>query len=284
MTLYSKRLEFKCKCANISTAYVIGLVSWPDSASEFKVIDDGTTRIGYYRTWVDNVVPDSLREARKQIAQRVEAFALGMQFLGNPKFSKVDESLFYIREDGEEYPITSDMDIEAIIRRSKGEEFNYGSVVLPCVTCSGSGFASPVPLPQKMPSIPQDLKRHILNTIQTEELDSYPEHYEDEQLKRWFLVIEELEPNISSPEYKDLQSARNFVSHPTSNAKETLTFLKREIPSVVYMNSNKREEARYLRDDPAHRAIVSKYQTVARSWAKKLIENEILLNGGYLRP
>ena len=52
----------------------------------------------------------------------------------------------------------------------------------------------------------------------------------------------------------------------------------------MYMNSNKREEARYLRDDPAHRAIVSKYQTVARSWAKKLIENEILLNGGYIRP
>ena len=284
MTPRLKRLEFNCKCINISTTYASGSILWADSASEFVVIDDVTTQIGHYRTWADNIDPDCLREARKKIEQKAESFALGMRFLGNTKFSQVDGHLSYVTENGEDYQITSDMDIEAIIRRSKGEEFNYGSGVLPSMTCRGSGFTSPVPLPQRMPSVPLVLKRHILNVIQAEELDGDSEHYEDEQLKRWFLVVEELEVDISSQEYKDLRSARNFVSHPTSNAKETIAFLKREIPSSVYLNSDKKEEARYLRDDPTHRAVVSKYQMVARSWAKRLIEREISLKGGYIRP
>lgn len=284
MTPHFKRLEFKCKCINISTTYVSEPILWPDSASEFEVSDDVTTQIGYYRAWADNIDPDFLREARKEVEQRVESFVLGMRFLGNAKFSQVDECLSYVTENGEEYQITSDMDVEAIICRSKGEEFNYGSAVLPSMVCSGCGFTSPVPLPQRMPSVPLVLKRHILNIIQAEELDGYSEHYEDEQLKRWFLVVEELEVDTSSQEYKDLRSVRNFVSHPTLGARDTIAFLKREIPSSVYLNSDKKEEARYLRDNPIHRSVVSKYQTVARSWAKNLIEREILLKGGYIRP
>ncbi len=284
MTPHFKRLEFKCKCINISITYASGAILWPDSASEFEVIDNTATQIGYYRTWADNTDPDCLRDARKEIEERVESFALGMRFLGNAKFSQVDESLSYVTEDGEEYHITNDMDVEAIIRRSKGEEFNYVPAVFPPMRCSGSGLTSPVPLPQRMPSVPRALKRHILNLIQAEELDGYSEHYEDEQLKRWFLVIEELEVNISSQEFKDLRSARNFVSHPTSNAKETIAFLKREISSSVYLNADGKEEARYQRDDPTHRAVVSRYQAEARWWAKGLVKKEILQNGGCVQP
>lgn len=284
MTSHFKRLEFKCKCNNISILYASGSIIWPDGTSEFKVIEDVSTKIGLYRTWSDNIDPDCLREERIKIEQRVESFVLGMRFLGNAKFSQVDGRLSYVTETGEEYQITSDMDIEAIIHRSKGEEFNYVSVVHPTITCQGAGSSSPVPLPQRMPYVPLALKRHILNVIQAEELDGNSEYYEDEQLKRWFLVIEELEMNTSNQDYKDLRCIRNFVSHPTSNAKDTIAFLKIELPSSVYLNSHGSEEARYLRDDPTHRAVVSKYQTVARSWAKRLIEKEILLNGGYIRP
>lgn len=105
-----KRLEFKCKCDDISIIYVNGHVSWPDSTSEFEIIDEKTKQIGLYRTWVDNVLPDSLIEERKLLKQRVDGFILGMQFLGNPKISKVDESLIYIAENGEEYTIKNDKD------------------------------------------------------------------------------------------------------------------------------------------------------------------------------
>ncbi len=284
MIRHYKRLEYKCKCINISTTYAGGYILWSDSDSEFEVIDDVTTQVGHYRTWVDNIDPDCLREARKKIEQRVESFVLGMRFLGNAKFSKADGRLSYLTENGEEYQIISDVDIEAIICRSKGEEFNYVSAAIPSMTCCASGSTSPVPLPQRMPSVPLILKRHILNVIQAEEMDGHSEYYEDEQLKRWFLIIEELEDYILSQDYKDLRSARNFVSHPTLDAQKTIAFLKREIPTSVYLNSDGREEGCYLRDDPTHRAVVSKYQTVARSWAKRLVEREISLNGGCIRP
>ena len=152
------------------------------------------------------------------------------------------------------------------------------------MTFHASASTSPAPLPQKMPSVPLILKRHILNIVQAEELDANSEHYEDEQLKRWFLIIEELETQKDSQTYKNLRSARNFVSHPTSNASETVRFIKKELPSSVYVNACEQEEARYQRDDPIHRAFVSKYQTMARQLAKGLVEKEILAKGGYIRP
>jgi hypothetical protein len=284
MVRHFKRLEYKCKCVNIFITYASGSTLWLDSTSEFEVINEVTTQVGHYRTWADNIDPDCLREARKQIEQRVESFVLGMRFLGNVRFSQADGTLYYVTENGEEYQIIGDRDIEAIICRSKGEEFNCGALVLPAMTCLGSGFTSPVSLPQRMPSVPLILKRHILNVIQAEELDSNSEYYEDEQLKRWFLIIEELEDNHLSQEYKDLRNVRNFVSHPTSNKQETIDFLKREIPLSVYSNSCGKEEARYLRDNPTHRAAVSKYQALARQWAKGLVERAISLNGGHIRP
>jgi hypothetical protein len=284
MNQHVKRLKYQCKCINISIPYASGSIVWVDSDSEFEVVGDITAQFGWYRTWADNIDPERLREARLKLKQKADSFVLGMRFLGNRRFSQADEALAYVTANGDEYQINNDMDIEGIIRRSKGEDFNWVSADLPAMRCHASGSISPVPLPQKMPSVTLILKRHILNIVQAEELDVNSEHYEDEQLKRWFLIIEELEVQKNVQTYKDLRSARNFVSHPTSNAEETIIFLKRELPSSVYVNSCGQEEARYIRDDPTHRAFVSKYETVARRWAKGLVENEILSKGGYTRP
>lgn len=284
MTQQVKRLEYRCKCINISTVYASGSIVWADSDSEFEVVGDTTPQFAWYRTWADNIDPERLREARMELEHKADSFVLGMRFLGNRRFSQSDKALSYVTANGEEYQITNDMDIEGIIRRSKGEDFNWISADIAAATCRASGSISPAPLPQKMPLVPLILKRHILNIVQAEELDVNSEHYEDEQLKRWFLIIEELEAQQNVQTYKDLRSARNFVSHPTSNATETIMFLKRELPSSVYVNSCGQEEARYQRDDPTHRAFVSKYKTMARKWAKGLVEKEILSKGGYSRP
>jgi hypothetical protein len=50
------------------------------------------------------------------------------------------------------------------------------------------------------------------------------------------------------------------------------------------VNHYGKKEARYQRDEPTHRALVSKYQTDDRQWAKELVEKEILSKGGYTRP
>ena len=237
-------------------------------------------QIGYFTTWVDDVDPDSLRTKQSEIVQRTKSFVLAMQYLGNSGLSATEETMSYISETGEVHKIVDDCDIEAIIRRSRGETYNYCNLKLPAFGCSGSGDSSPVPLPQNMPSVPLILKRHILTVLQAEALDSESEHYADEQLKRWFLIIEELHTTQPDQGYKDLKYVRNFVSHPTSNSADTVAFLNRELPSSVYVNSNGNPEARYLRDDPQHQALVSKYETIARQWAKMLVEKTIESKGG----
>ena len=216
--------------------------------------------------------------------QRAKSFVLAMQYLGNSGFSATEETLSYISETGEAHKIVDDCDIEAIIRRSRGEAYNYCDLKLSALACSGSGYSSPVPLPQNMPSVPLILKRHILTVLQAEALDGESEHYADEQLKRWFLIIEELHTPQSDQDYKDLKHARNFVSHPMVDRPHTVAFLKHELPSSVYVGPNGREEARYLRDDPQHQALVFKYETTARQWAKMLVEKAIASQGGYIRP
>jgi hypothetical protein len=72
---------------------------------------------------------------------------------------------------GDEYHLNNDIDIEGIIRRSKGEDFSYISKYFPILKIHASMSTSAAPLPQKMPSVPLALKKHILNIVQAEELD-----------------------------------------------------------------------------------------------------------------
>jgi hypothetical protein len=284
MAAHMGRLELSCKLVNISIPYRTGAIVWPESNSELRFVDEAEGRIGYYMAWCTNVDPDGIRDNRTLLLERQASFMLAMQYIGNISISKSMDSMCYVNDAGKRNPISHDFDIEAIIRRSRGETFNYGTFLIPPLQCSGVGHSSEVPLPKRMPIVPLNLKRHILTVVQAEELDRESEHYEDEQLKRWFLIIEELEINVYSQDYKDVRSARNFVSHPTSNAPDTIAFLKRELPSSVYINMRGTEEARYLRDNPTHRAVVSKYQTIARRWARELVEKEITSNGGYIEP
>lgn len=284
MAAHMGRLELSCKLVNISIPYRSGAIAWPESNSELRVVDKGEGRIGYYTAWCNNVDPVGIRDNQTVLLNRLSSFILAMQYIGNISISKSMDSMCYVNDAGERYPIRQELDIEAIIRRSRGETFNYGALSIPPLQCSGVIHSSEVPLPKRMPIVPLNLKRHILTVVQAEELDRESEHYDDEQLKRWFLIIEELEMDVSSQDYKDVRSARNFVSHPTSNAPDTIAFLKRELPSSVYINMRGAEEARYLRDNPTHRALVSKYKTIARRWAKKLVEREITSNGGNIKP
>jgi hypothetical protein len=48
-----------------------------------------------YRTWVDSIDPESLREARSDLENKADSFVLGMRFLGNPRFSQTDKTLSY---------------------------------------------------------------------------------------------------------------------------------------------------------------------------------------------
>ena len=120
-----------------------------------------------------------------------------------------------------------------------------------------------------------------MTIIQAEEFDDLKGNYADDQLKRWFLILEELlnDSEKSKKDYTDIRYIRNFVSHHNICDPQIIALLEKELPGAVYVNMTGKQ-ARFLRDDPSHVAFVSKYQNKARQWAKDLVKVEIKKQGG----
>ena len=273
-----KQLELKCRFFEISIPYKEETAFWHKQNVELKIEYQEGNSIGNFSIRKDNVEPEMIREEWKKLKDETESFMLGMMYLGNKKVCSKEDELLY-SNNGEKFSIRNEMDIEAIITRSKGEEFNYAYLELPSLVCSGEIQSSPIPLPHKMPYVPLNLKRYILTITQAERLDDYCENYEAEQLKLWFLILEELESNKKDSEYHNIKCARDFVSHDVCDRKDPIEFLKIKLPSAVYTESG-HEKARFCRDDKLHIALVSKYQSKARCRARKLVKQEIEKYGG----
>lgn len=275
-----KKLELKYEFRNIAMPYKEELAIWENSKAEFRTEKKNTEYFGHLRLWGNDVEPEEIKNEWEKLEKLLESFALAMKFIGNRKISykKEGELIYYLGDD--EYTICNDLDITNIIKRTKGEEFNYINVTLPVIRAELKGETSPISLPEQMPHIPLNLKRYVITIVQAEELDDYQEHYEDEQLKRWFLILEELENNTNGIDYKNIKHVRNFVSHPMCYDSNLINFLNNELPQSVYTNDAGRDEAKFKREEPSHIAFVSKYQNKARRWAKKLVEDEIKKFGG----
>jgi hypothetical protein len=268
-----KKLELKCRFFEILIPYKEETAFWDKQNVELKIEYQEGNSIGHFSIWKDNVEPEMIKEEWKKLKDETESFMLGMMYLGNKKvYSKEDELLY--SDNDEKFSIRNDVDIEAVIKRSKGEVFNYVCLELPSLIFNCEMQASPISLPQKMPYVPLNLKRHILMITQAERLDDYCENYQAEQLKLWFLILEELESNKKDSEYHNIKCVRNFVSHDVCYHDNLIEFLKKELPSAVYIESGK-EKARFYRDDKLHIALVSKYQSKARCRARKLVKQKI---------
>lgn len=280
MSAKKETLELNCKIMNFSLFYKTKQALWDDQNAKLFIEEEDDKQVGCLKVWKENVKPELIKENRLLLEEKVESFALGMQFIGNRRLTWSQTELFYYIDDEERFHIRSDIDIEAVIRRLKGEEFNYLYGELPGPRCDIKVKTSPISLPVKMPAVPLTLRRHILTIRQAEELDEYSGNYQDEKLKRWFLILEELEVNKNLASFKDIKYVRHFVSHSVCHGPEVLDFLKRELPNAVYINSNVKEEARFLRDDQSHISLVSKFEIKACDWASNLVKQEIIKNGG----
>ncbi|MBU1138813.1 MAG: hypothetical protein KKA76_07545, partial [Proteobacteria bacterium] len=232
-------------------------------------------QVGYLTVWKEDITPELIKENWRSLEEKVESFVLGMNFSGNRKLTCNLTTVNYYIENEEPFHIRNDIDIDAIIRRSKGEDYSYCYAELPALQCNMTINIQPSSLPATMPNIPPILKRFILTVIQAEDLDEHSANYQDEKLKRWFLILEELEETKNTPSYNEIKCARHFVSHSSCHGSEVILFLKRELPSAVYVNDSGKEEARFSRDNQSHISLVSQYETKARNWARNLINQQI---------
>ena len=275
----SEKLELKSEFYDLSVPYKEETAYWKrkDINAEFYIKRTESKNVGYLRIWKNHVKPEHIESEWKNLNNFVESFSLGMQFQGNRKLHyKSCGSFYYMNND--KFPIRNNSDIIAIIKRSKGEVFNYINIFLPALEGKFHMTNQPVSLPQSMPFVPLKFERHILTIIQAEELNDQNDYYEDEQLKRWFLILEEL---VSREDLREdpVKFVRDFVSHPVCKSKELVDFIKQHLPSAVD-HRNGREVVIFKRNEPLHRAFVSKYQNIARQWAKNLVRREILESGG----
>lgn len=277
------KLEYRCKFTNISIHYDCASIQWPDSRSELRIVNEGDALVGYFAIWAEVAELERIKVVREELFNRVECLILAMQFLGNDRFAKTDENMFYVTET-EQSQIANDNDIDAIMRRSKGESFTYFNLTCPACTLHHTEIGPLVRLPQKMPSVPLVLRRHVITMAQAEAMGRDSEHYEDEQIKRFFLIIEEMEPDQRSQSYKDLKAARDFVSHPKCNHSAVTDLVGKEIAGSVQKNSSGNNEVCYQRQDTDHMTFVAKYVAIARQWAKRLMVCEITSKGGSIGP
>lgn len=270
-----KRLELNCTFFQISAPYKEETVLW-DGQVELKIGQEEGNIVGYFRAWKDNVEPERIKVEGEKLEEKAKSLALGLKFIGNRQVYWEKSSLDYYFQ-SEKITIRNDVDIEAVIKRSKGEPFNYIYAEIPMREMTMTVSVSQLPLPLQMPNIPLSLERYILTIIQAEELDGYEQNYEDEQLKRWFLILEELETDKSTNDYKEIKVMRNLVSHSKCDhlKPEEIEFLEKELPCSVYINPPDKKEARFDRANNLHIALVSKYQNKARRRARDLVKQEI---------
>ena len=129
--------------------------------------------------------------------------------------------------------------------------------------------------PIEMPSVPISCKRWILTYSEAFILDKFV----DEQLKRHYLIIEELWKNhLHSKEENEIKnnicSIRNFVSHPNCDDDKIKKLVSKELPSAIIEKNNK-TRACFERDSTEHQNYVARYEVKAREIAKKLIDEKI---------
>lgn len=275
MSTRKNTLELNCKITNFSILYKKEKVIWSDQKSQFLIKQEDDKQVGYLIVWKEDITPELIKENWRSLEEKIESFVLGMNFNGNIKLTCNLTTVNYYIENEEPFHIRNDIDIDAIIRRSKDEEYNYMYAQLPALQGNMTMDTQPSSLPENMPNIPTRLKRFILTVIQAEDLDEYSANYQDEKLKRWFLILEELEEKKNTSSYNDIKYARDFVSHSACHGQKVINFLKRELPSAVYVNDSGKEEARFLRDNQSHISLVSQCETKARNWARDLINQQI---------
>lgn len=279
MSTKKETLELNCEVTNFSILYEDGEILWHDKNAKLVIGTKDEKQTGFLKIWQENIKPEQINESRSLLEEKAESFLLGMKFSGNNKLTKSKFDVYYYIKNDDKLPAEHDMDIEAIIKKSKGEYYSYLHRKLPGFKLNGSIKSPPTPLPANMPNVPISLKRFILTIAQAEDLSEYPE-YIDEKLKRWFLILEELEQDQKNPDFIDIRCARNFVSHNICDRKEVINFIKKELPSTVYLNSAGKEETKFLRHEASHIQLVSKYEAKARIWARNLVQQEIIKSGG----
>lgn len=133
------------------------------------------------------------------------------------------------------------------------------------------------PAPMQMPQVPLAAERWVRTLAEAGDLEGYVE----EQLRRHYLIIEELWEDyalrfddVDKARCEEIRCVRNFVSHSKCTRDPTLGFITTNLPSAEVQQSSPRA-VRFDRISQEHRAFVARYAVDSERIARMLVQLKI---------
>jgi hypothetical protein len=211
--------------------------------------------VAMLRIWEDGINDSSQIEiAKNRIEQRVKSFILALEF---------SLSLF----------LTSTkkrIDIPAITTEDGAQDISETNFSIDEVSAS----VSPAMPPEEMPSLPLECEPWILTLAEVKLFEQCVE----EQLKRHYLIIEELwndfeqEFDTATRDITDqIKLVRDFVSHAECYSEKVKNFVSNYLPTSIQHDGNN-YSVKFFRNDNNHRNFVARFEEKSREIARILVE------------
>jgi hypothetical protein len=246
-----RRLEVSYELTGFDHVIYTDVATWPGCRFVQNKPEKGTLTI-----WEDAITTqDDLSEARKRIFNAAKRFVLAMELAYRRILIVSDPTVKNPRFPSDDLTLTATAHIS--------------------VTMEGEIISHNAP-PPEMPSAPIECERWILTLAEATAFQGYVE----EQLRRHYLIIEELWDEFSH-EFDAVEKAardetrliRNFVSHPVCSDSAVVAFIASRFPKAIHRRGGQ-DVAIFQRDVP-HRNFVSKFEVRSRELARMLVEKKV---------
>ncbi len=255
--------------------------AWEDDSFRYNLKIEGT-KTGELKITKEEVVIDELENTVKIIDQKCNRWSIIYKFklwACFQSFIEPDKIYFEIPAKDHRRFIIFRKDISNRINDIKGqisEEFSIVACDYTDAHLSGIG-----PLPIELPDLNINLSKvdnrlnhHLINYMQTKELGFLSGDYHDDMLKRWFLILDEIETDRGNAEFTRIMNVRNFVSHYFCDRKEVVKLIKKELPNAICTEKEK-EVARFDRQIHEHINFVQKYERLAEKRVRDILEQKL---------
>ncbi|WP_446010221.1 hypothetical protein [Candidatus Electrothrix sp.] len=251
---------------------------WEDAYLSYHFVINETGD-GELKISKNKILPDEIEDAISSIEEQTNSWFMFYKFKSshyNVSFEKKEQK--YSVENLGCLPLNERITVDMIKCWMSGGNSLDVDITVPVFNSDGESSRGEFPDLSRFNNIDEILKRSLFTYIQTKELSLLSENYPDDMLKRWFLILEEIEENTGNIDYQNIKRARHFVSHSmcdTKSGRKVIDFLKRELAEAVYTNSENNEEARFDRGNQKHIEFVQKYAVKAEERARQLLMQQL---------
>lgn len=287
------KLILSVRYKNISVRYRDTQKEWIEQNAIFKIESSEIKHElnGVLHLWCPIELDElKIKESWNKLKDRSDRFYWGLRYQRNFDLERIEPEVvkYVIGCDGREFVFPDQGHIglltEIIAKHKKGGNHSYAFLTMPALKVTGVISSPPASFPDKMPDIASENVRILLTYLQGLYFDrsDLPFRYDDEQIKRWFLLMEEL-PG-SRRKFNDIKAVRDFVSHEACDEnKHLIEMVRKEIgPHAVLKRKckkgNDKEYVKFDRSDSQHLSFVSKYQATAREIIQGLIAQKLMFD------